>query len=349
MRTLNLGVCNTGSGACEAQPIDNGTSCSDGNLCSAGDTCQAGTCTAGASACGAHATGCTAGTPNTCACQSMYVDNGAGQCVPQDNECLGGNTCATASCGANVQSCSDPTPACDDWVCTCNPGYHWNGSACVRRSHPNPRVHGSCSAGGTPGSYTCGCSAGYQFVNDPATPDGEKCVCDMDGTFALRISVDLQWPATVANGFTTVEAGSETTYAYAIRRHTGYAADGSLAVETILCGGTTPDICGPALPLLTGAYAYAQYNTNQMWDSQNVIGESYNWSLPAADDNGAFVTPLRANTPGVSLTDPMGDWPASRQNVLGGSGARTNGAQWVNSDTAASDTKVGVTSYAVRR
>jgi hypothetical protein len=36
---------------------------------------------------------------------------------------------------------------------------------------------------------------------------------------------------------------------------------------------------------------------------------------------------------GISLTDPFGAWPASRQNVLGGTGTRTNGAAWVDADS----------------
>jgi hypothetical protein len=57
-----------------------------------------------------------------------------------------------------------------------------------------------------------------------------------------------------------------------------------------------------------------------------------------------YVEPQTAALLGISLTDPFGAWPASRQNVLGGTGTRTNGAAWVDSD---SDGISGVMTYDV--
>ncbi len=45
------GVCNTGTGACEALPAAEGAECDDGDSCTDGSTCQAGSCTGGVDNC----------------------------------------------------------------------------------------------------------------------------------------------------------------------------------------------------------------------------------------------------------------------------------------------------------
>ena len=47
----NVGVCNVGNGLCEAQPTNEGGSCSDGELCTTGDICQVGSCAGSAVDC----------------------------------------------------------------------------------------------------------------------------------------------------------------------------------------------------------------------------------------------------------------------------------------------------------
>jgi hypothetical protein len=50
---------------------------------------------------------------------------------------------------------------------------------------------------------------------------------------------------------------------------------------------------------------------------------------------------------GISLTNPEGEWPASRKDVIGTDvfdGSATNGAQWINSD---GDDQLGLTTYTV--
>lgn len=349
----NVGICNVLTGACEPQHRADGTACSDGNSCTTDDECLDGACTSGGNACGPNAMalpgGCTQGSPNTCNCVSGYEDNGAGECAPNEDECTPGNLCGTPSCGAHVESCSDLSSACGTRVCTCEDGYEWDGSACALDDPcaPNPCGQGTCAPGGTPGTYSCNCSSSYRAVDDPATADGESCVCDMDGTFALRIRSTLKWPRQVdaGTGVTTIEAGEAEIDTWAIRRHTGYAEDGSLVVETVPCGGTTPDICAPGIFLVHSDETYAQFITNQSWGSAGMPSDTHEWSLPDALPGDAFVTPDRAYLLGISLADRMGPWPASRENVLGGSGPRTNGAAWENNHDP--DSRVAVTSYAV--
>jgi len=66
-------------------------------------------------------------------------------------------------------------------------------------------------------------------------------------------------------------------------------------------------------------------------------------SLPSALPGKAYVEPQTAVLLGISLTDPLGAWPAAAANV--GAGAnQTNGAVWVDSD---GDGFMGVTNYVV--
>ena len=67
-------------------------------------------------------------------------------------------------------------------------------------------------------------------------------------------------------------------------------------------------------------------------------------SLPVALPGEPFETPPTAMLLGISLDDPLGDWPLSRQNVEGGLLPQTNGARWADHD---SDGAGALTLYAV--
>ena len=47
----DVGTCNPATGTCSNPAKSNGSSCSDGNSCTQPDTCQSGSCTAGANTC----------------------------------------------------------------------------------------------------------------------------------------------------------------------------------------------------------------------------------------------------------------------------------------------------------
>jgi hypothetical protein len=122
-----------------------------------------------------------------------------------------------------------------------------------------------------------------------------------------------------------------------------YAADGNLAVALISCGQTTPDICAAAqAPILPTAEAYAQYIPVEVWDHSSARALAQ-MSLPGALPGAAFATPALAQVYGVTLTNPLGAWPATRKDIEGGpdyDGSALNGARWVDID---SDGKLGVT------
>jgi hypothetical protein len=101
----NTGVCNAGTGACEAQAANEGSSCNDGLFCNAGETCAAGECGGGgATDCG-DGVGCTTDSCNegTDSCDS----------TPVDAACVNGQFCdGTETCSATLdcQSGADPCP-----------------------------------------------------------------------------------------------------------------------------------------------------------------------------------------------------------------------------------------------
>jgi hypothetical protein len=329
---------------------NNQASCNDGDLCTTNDVCSGGTCLGPDNACGENATSCTQGTPNTCTCQSGYVAS-SGNCVPEINEC------EDHPCDTNA-ACKDPTNDIGDVECTCNKGYEGDGrksgNGCTdlcscTDCDPCGKGAGRASACNppTPGnSYSCTCTSGYIQVD---SGNGPTCVCDMNGTFALHIAAEVSW-----SGDQYVEAATDTYESWAILNQT-YAADGTLSIETTSCGQITIDVCGGE-NFLVRDEAYAQFFPIEIFDEPSSMPNMYcenpnapppcgmSLSLPNALPGQAYLTPLTASLLGISLTDPFGDWPASRENVQGGSETVTNGAQWVDHDN---DGALGVTSYVV--
>jgi hypothetical protein len=325
---------------------NNTAACNDNNSCTSASICGSGSCGpqgTAYSACGANAIGCVAGTPNTCMCATNYV-NLNGTCVPNVNEC---QTVAGA-CGANTD-CADPSAASNNWVCTCKAGYQGADPENAGCTNINECTGNPCGAGrGTctenaPGlGYSCSCGTDYTPVDDADATVDPTCSCDLDGTFAIRISSELSW-----TGIENVEnASGVVIHSWALRTHT-YDADGSLTVVTTPCGGTTPDICNT----LTSA-AHAQYLPNSIWGTAAMPTETLEMTIPRAYTGEDFFTERRATLLGLSLTDPLGAFPASRCNIGGwtrpaGACANspiTNGATFVDHDA---DTQRGVTSYAV--
>jgi hypothetical protein len=93
------GTCNPQSGQCSNPTAPDGRSCSDGNVCTQTDTCQAGTCS------GANPVTCTAS-------DACHV---AGACDPQSGQCSNPNAPDGISCSdGNV--CTQ-TDACQEGTC----------------------------------------------------------------------------------------------------------------------------------------------------------------------------------------------------------------------------------------
>jgi uncharacterized repeat protein (TIGR01451 family) len=113
-------VCNPITGQCQSTPVPNGQACDDQNLCTVGNTCQAGAC----------------GTPVVCGggdlCAPNVCDPATGACVSQPKVCDDGNPCTSDACLPATGACSFAPltgSSCDDGdlctigdVCTLLPG-----------------------------------------------------------------------------------------------------------------------------------------------------------------------------------------------------------------------------------
>jgi len=321
----NTGVCNAGT--CGKSPKADNTPCNDNLSCTATDVCTAGACTGHGNACGSNSTGCTEGTPKVCTCTAPFV-NSAGQCVPATNECN------AAPCVANA-SCQDPSSAANDYVCTCPSGFSGDGkktgTGCTNiddcGGNPCGAGLGTCVDGVN--SHTCSCNAGYVEVSG-------ACVCDMNGTFASQITVATSW-----SNVPFFEDGTNvTTKEWAIRTQT-YDSTGHLTIKTEPCGGTSADLCGQNAIL--GNEAYGQYLPSTIYGLASMPVSTLSITLTKPLQGQPYTEPQSATLLGISLTDPLGAWPAAAANI--GAGAnQTNGAIWIDAD---GDSFNGVTTYVV--
>jgi YD repeat-containing protein len=180
-------------------------------------------------------------------------------------------------------------------------------------------------------THTCNCNPGYVSVNG-------VCVCDMNGTFALEMNLTTTW-----SGITFFENGTNVpSTSWAIRRQT-YDATGNLTIQTTQCGGTSLDLCGQGNPVIVPDEAYGQFLPAPIFGLPTMPVQSLTITLANALPSQAYTEPQTAVVFGVSLTDPLGAWPAANANIGAGPN-QTNGAIWVDHDN---DTHPGVTSYAV--
>jgi hypothetical protein len=330
----NVGVCN--GGTCGKSPLADNTACNDTLACTTTDVCTGGQCKGSGNSCGANSSGCAEGPPKSCTCNAGFLSSG-GQCVP--------NVCSSNACVAGA-TCSASSSAPSGYVCTCPTGFTGDGTtsgtgctsiAC--QNNPCGAGLGTCVPGSTSGSYTCNCDAGYVSVTQS---NGEAtCVCDMSGTFASQYSLTTSLPATLVGPVTVFSAETNVpTTQWALRTQT-YDSSGNLVIKTTQCGGTTADLCGVVTGLKN---AFTAFYPGPMYDLASMpVTQSNPISIPNALPGQAYAEPQSATLMGISLTNPLGAWPASSTNVGAGS-SQTNGAVWVDNDN---DTFPGVTSYVV--
>jgi hypothetical protein len=193
---MRPGVCDPASGTCSPpQPVEDGTTCDDGNACTQSDSCQAGTCTGAspvvcttgdacqvAGVCNPETGACSAPTPATdgtaCSDGNACTQSDtcqAGACTGANPvECAAGDACHVAgTCDPATGACSAPQPAPDGTACS-------DGNACTQSD--------ACQAGACTGTNPVLCTAGdachVAGTCDPATgacsaplpaPDGTGC------------------------------------------------------------------------------------------------------------------------------------------------------------------------------
>jgi hypothetical protein len=163
------GTCNPGTGVCSNPNKPNGSGCTDANVCTQSDTCQAGVCT------GANPVICPPNDqchlprvcdPGTGVCSNNPRPNGAA--CNDANGCTQTDTCQGGACtGANPVVCT-ALDACHD-AGTCDPG----SGVCSDPVRPDGTV---CGSGGTcQGSSTC--QSGMCVPGAVTDADGDG-ICD---------------------------------------------------------------------------------------------------------------------------------------------------------------------------
>jgi MYXO-CTERM domain-containing protein len=145
----DVGTCN--AGVCTNPVKTNGASCSDGNACTAGDSCQNGSCQAGA--------------PVTCT--PLDQCHNAGTCNPANGTCSNPTKANGAVCD-DGKFCTTPD-ACSNGVCSgaarvCNDGIACTVDGCSD-------AQGRCTTDPTP----CGCAKDADCTDGNPCNGVEKC------------------------------------------------------------------------------------------------------------------------------------------------------------------------------
>jgi hypothetical protein len=162
--TCELSVCNEQSGQCELVDAVDGASCDDGQFCTIGDVCMAGSCQGAPNDCGMDA---------ACTVPSCDEDNDTCTTTPKQNGlacqlpdlCILGPTCQGGVCSGGTLNTCDFVPVPGDcFVALCNSTNGMceavagnNGQICV---DPNDlcTVGKTCSAGVCQGGSPKSCS-----------------------------------------------------------------------------------------------------------------------------------------------------------------------------------------------
>jgi hypothetical protein len=185
---------------------------------------------------------------------------------------------------------------------------------------------------------------------------GQKCVCDLTGTYSLIVNSKVEWtsPNPVIEPSPT---GGVDIRSWTFRYNT-ISANGTMTSQTIPCGGYSPTLCDTGI---SPGYAHAQYQRSQTWGKKKVNDgfAPFNMSVvgvvPGAS-SGAYSEPTTYALQGITLDDPAGEWPpcAACVGVNVGSTCTCSGTQhtvknkatWVDSD---GDSHLGFTTDAVLR
>jgi Cys-rich repeat protein len=161
-----VGVCNTGTGACEQVPAGEGGACDDGNLCTQNDICISGSCAGTAVNCSSLNTACTLGVCNGSTGQCQAIPTNPGGSCNDNNRCTINDRCNAGVCSGTPKDCSAFTDACN--IGTCN------------------LVNGQCEA--TPANEGAPCNDGLACTINDVCVNG-----DCEGTSLNPETVSLIW------------------------------------------------------------------------------------------------------------------------------------------------------------
>ncbi len=145
------------------QVANNTAPCSDGSVCTVGDTCAAGTCKAGVSITCNDGNVCT---DDSCdASKGCVFGNNTANCN-DNNGCTGSDTCSggkcagTTGCDAHALCTAGPSSV----ACKCSAGWAGDGFSCAdidecKAGTATCPAHTVCN--NSLGSYDCSCDTGY--------------------------------------------------------------------------------------------------------------------------------------------------------------------------------------------
>lgn len=233
----NVGMCNDGGkpqsggevGGCFAQPANQGATCSDGDVCTTNDQCNAGTC-GGTPVAECCTTVEDCGDDNMCTddvCMNnmcQYPDNNT-PCNDGDS-CTNDDACATGECGGTPVDCSQLTNACNVGVCSggecsaestndggacndgnaCTTGDVCNAGACAGTAVDCSNLNDACSVGVCNGGV-----CGEMPINQDGACDDAMVCTNNDHCNAGNCVGDLIGGCQACDGNEDCQDGSDCT------------------------------------------------------------------------------------------------------------------------------------------
>lgn len=300
------------------------TSCNPASqICVAG-TCETSPCSAGLGECDADPTlACETDLEtslehcgfcgNACAVANGTAECAAGSCLVAGCEGSFGDCDGLASSG-----CETPLSSTTDHCGACGSGcMNPHGSTSCADSTCQPACssgYGDCDSSRPNGCETtldtidhCG-SCGMVCPANGGTPvcNAGVCgtVCDLSGTFALKLTVPTTWPSS-----TTIAAGSGTFTYWALLEWTQSGT--SLTGSVKPCGEVVPDFS--MVPPLSEDYGVTY--AASVYDTTPLPSTGTSGSLGGTGPGSSFTLAPSALMLGVELSDPVNDaWPS--QNTL---------------------------------
>ena len=121
-------LCDTGTGACAMENVNEGGPCEDGDLCTVNDTCASGSCASGTALICNDGNGCT---DDACVEGACVFTANDGTC-DDGNACTEGDACLDETCQGAAVNCEDGDP-CTSTNCNVETGCTLGGltgSAC---------------------------------------------------------------------------------------------------------------------------------------------------------------------------------------------------------------------------
>ncbi len=183
----NDGVCDEANRTCVPQPVADGTTCDDGQFCTADDVCNSGTCEGSTRDCSGAGDQCNDGTcdESNDACVPQPISDGTS--CDDGQFCTVSDTCTSGTCGGSARSCDSASDQCNDGVCdedadSCVADPVDDGTSCDDSQFCT--VNDVCTAGSCGGASRDCSAAGDQCNDGVCDENNDLCYAEpvADGT-----------------------------------------------------------------------------------------------------------------------------------------------------------------------